>query len=679
MSDGADKSLLQQLADGDSKAAADSVEQAKRSSAGMATLKRQGEDDAASIKSLIQHYNKSLTVTNQYRIREFYKPSKVKAALQAINVSDDLADVKAKLLASPDAVKAFYERYKDDYLSETISHILPKQGTKEFKQLASHTEANSDDTLVMLKANESQKRIKELLGSGKVKELEQALSTDKHRKLLLAELEALPTGRAYGLNTNEQDLTPAMQGVYELAEQIGIEPSGNVIVTVNYGDGVKRELRASHYNIRKLLAVTLARIKSQTDKKGHYTPPNIRDDTSVNYVPKPPIEAINETLIKLANEPEAEATITKMYANERERQQKNGLPVTIDRFEQQALFDDIKVRGVRDINKILDITTSLTIPAFYMLSGHLQELQRESGKHIEELVIPEMSITEFMRINPRFNTAKARKKGIGKEHREAAINSLDLLRRVQYPINRPIKKGGKTVGYELDSVKVYDYTLITDADKNITSIRNLQYSRDFLAKYNRILAVPYGEGFYTLTEITHQQLDITIQTMFTSKANIKRTRAGEALIVDAKGFKKIYKDYSLSHFYRTLANGLNKLTEIKEISRWHTAAGGQEITIREPSSQTLYIYPAAIHEALITSDERKAKQMEQRRRLRDLKSLITQYRKDLRQNKTSSTEYLKYLADDLEITQAELNGILAGDEPINDELWHKINELCSDL
>lgn len=679
MSDGANKSLLQQLADGDFKAAADSVEQAKRSSAGMATLKRRGEDDAASIKSLIQHYNKSLTVTNQYRIREFYKASKVKAALQAITVSDDLADVKAKLLANPDAVKAFYERYKDDYLSETISHILPKQGTKEFKQLASHTEANSDDTLVMLKANESQKRITELLGSGKVKELEQALSTDKHRKLLLAELEALPTGRAYGLNTNEQDLTPAMQGVYELAEQIGIEPSGNVIVTVNYGDGVKRELRASHYNIRKLLAVTLARIKSQADKKGHYTPPNIRDDTSVNYVPKPPIEAINETLIKLASEPEAEATITKMYASERERQQKNGLPVTIDRFEQQALFDDIKVRGVRDINKILDITTSLTIPAFYMLSGHLQELQRESGKQIEELVIPEMSITEFMRINPRFNTAKARKKGIGKEHREAAINSLDLLRRVQYPINRPIKKGGKTVGYELDSVKVYDYTLITDADKNITSIRNLQYSRDFLAKYNRILAVPYGEGFYTLTEITHQQLDITIQTMFTSKANIKRTTAGEPLITDAKEFKKIYKDYSSTLFYRTLANGLNKLTEINEISRWHTAAGGQEITSREPSSQTLYIYPAAIHEALITSDERKAKQMEQRRRLRDLKSLITQYRKDLRQNKTSSTEYLKYLAEDLAITQAELNGILAGDEPINDELWHKINELCSDF
>lgn len=674
MSDAQNKSLLQQLADGEFTEAADGVEQAKRNSAGMAAM------DA---KSPLQHYNKSLTTTNQYRIRDFYKASRVRQALLAVNVADDAAEVKTKLLANLEAVKAFYEQYKDDYLSETISYILPREGTKEFKQLASHLE-QSNGTLWTLKANESHERIIELVGSGQLAELEQALSTDKHREQLLRELEALPTGKAYGFSTASEGLTldsaaPAMQGVYELAEAVGIKPAGKTFITITLEGKEPIKLTTSHYTTRSVLAAVLTRIKQQADKKGHYTPPNIRDDTSVNYVPKPPIEAINETLIKLANEPEAEATITRMYANERERQQNNGLPVTIDRFEQQALFDDIKVRGVRDINKILDITTSLTIPAFYMLSGHLQELQRESGKHIEELVIPEMSITEFMRINPRFNTAKARKKGIGKEHREAAINSLDLLRRVQYPINRPIKKGGKTVGYELDSVKVYDYTLITDADKNITSIRNLQYSRDFLAKYNRILAVPYGEGFYTLTEITHQQLDITIQTMFTSKANIKRTRAGEALIVDAKGFKKIYKDYSLSHFYRTLANGLNKLTEIKEISRWHTAAGGQEITIREPSSQTLYIYPAEIHEALITSDERKAIQMEQRRRLRDLKSLITQYRKDLRQNKTSSTEYLKYLADDLEITQAELNGILAGDEPINDELWHKINELCSDL
>ena len=681
MSDAIDKSLLQRLADGDFKHTPEAIEQVRRK--GLST-------GAFDTKTVIQHYNKRLTVTNQYRISEFYKPSKVRQALKDIYQADDLAEaqeIHAKLLANTEAVKVFYQRYKDDYLSETIGHILPRESSKEFKQLASHIEPLASDSAVLaLKTNASRERITQLAGSGKTKELEQALSVDKHQRQLLKELEALPTGKAYSFSASEQgeymtseSIAPAMLGVYELAKQLGIKPSGNVLFTVTEPNEAARELTASHFYIRQLLAETLARIKQQADKKGHYTPPNIRDDTSVNYVPKPPIEAINETLIKLANEPEAEATITKMYASEQDRRRNSGVPITIERFEQAALFDDIKVRGVRDINKILDITTSLTIPAFYMLSGHLQAMQRESGKQIEDLVIPDMSITDFMRINPRFNTDKARKKGIKAEHREAAINSLDLLRRVQYPINRPIKKSGKTVGYELDSVKVYDYTLITDADKQITSIRNLQYSRDFLAKYNRILAVPYGDGFYTLTEITHQQLDITIQTMLTSKANIKRTAAGEPLIVNAKEFKKIYKDYSLFNFYQTLTNGLNKLGDVKEIAKWHTKAGGQTITSREPDSQTIYIYPAEIHEALITSDERKAIKMEQARRVRDLKSLITKYRKDLKANTASGLEYLKYLADDLHVTQAELEAMQLGDEPINDDVMQAINELSSEL
>ena len=212
MSDAQNKSLLQQLADGEFTEAADGVEQAKRNSAGMAAM------DA---KSLLQHYNKSLTTTNQYRIRDFYKASKVRQALLAVNVADDAAEVKTKLLANLEAVKAFYEQYKDDYLSETISHILPKEGTKEFKQLASHLE-QSNGTLWTLKANESHERIIELVGSGQLAELEQALSTDKHREQLLRELEALPTGKAYGFSTASEGLTldsaaPAMQGVYAVS------------------------------------------------------------------------------------------------------------------------------------------------------------------------------------------------------------------------------------------------------------------------------------------------------------------------------------------------------------------------------------------------------------------------------------------------------------------------------
>ena len=101
-----------------------------------------------------------------------------------------------------------------------------------------------------------------------------------------------------------------------------------------------------------LLADILGAILDTKTKKAYYTPPNIRDDTDVKYVPKPPIEAINDTLIKLANEPEAEQTIIQMYATEQDRRQKNGIPIYINKFEQQGLFESLEGRGIRNINKV---------------------------------------------------------------------------------------------------------------------------------------------------------------------------------------------------------------------------------------------------------------------------------------------------------------------------------------
>lgn len=679
------------------------IEQAK---ARHAELKAKGEYEATvsykPVRAGINAFNKKLTTVTNYRISEFYKASKVGQALASVKLEmhyykhpaevtqldtstatvnqadNELIDneaIKSQLLKHLPAVKHHLESLASDYLAVTEWHKIPADNDKAIEPLKAYFEA---------------------LPSGGFK-----LKSGKQKELLDA-LAKLPKHTSTSLMLTEQAdaellLPSGIVAVQKLTEQIGIEPVGEVMAYLNSNPATGRHntviggrgktgrcsttaIHTSHKIALDYLVATLARMREQADKKGHYTPPNIRDDAEVNYVYKPPIEAINDTLIRLANEPEAEQTITKMYKDEAERRSKNGLPISIDRFEQQALFDDLVNRGSRDIKKILDITTSLTIPTFYMLGGHLQRLQREGSQSIEELVIPKMSITEFMRINPRFDTDKARKKGIKAEHREANINALDLLRRLQYPINEPIRKKGKTVGYRLSSVKVYDYTLVTDDKNQITDIEDLRYSRDFLAKYNRVLAIPYGKGFYTLTEITHQQLDIEIQTRLTNRANIKRTTASEALplIVDAKEFKKIYKDYGPYDFYRTLANGLNRLAEIDEISRWHTAVDGQEITSREPASQTLYIYPTDIHKALITPDERKAMKQEQARRLRDLKSLITAYRRDLKATK-DSTEYLKYLAEDLELAQPELTEMLAGDGRIDDAMIQAIDALRSEL
>lgn len=619
--------------------------------------------------------------TYYYDASIFYNDKKVKPAIKTLLAANkpakDYNEILTKLQAKPAALLQYYKTIMSDGQLQLKKDVYNVPSIKHTQELAAKYTKASGTRKRPVYTSLRQLLSDKLQGDELTETVTDYAITDN--KALEAELKKSKklTVTLYELIKSDSD-TPALmsdtrQEADKLASKIGLDDS---------------EYKKAHgifwnFTFNRALADILGVMLdgSPGKSKTHYTPPNIREGTNVNTVPKPPIEAINETLMKLAEDPATEETINKLYIDEQDRIRKNGLPVRIDSLEQQALFDSLTDRGIKPIKKILDITTSLTIPAFYMLSGHLQKLQRDSDRQIEDLVIPEMSITEFMRINPRFNTAKALKKGIKAEHKEATINSLDLLRLVQYPINRPIKKNGKTVGYELSSVKVYDYSLVADKNKKIQSIKNLKYSQDFLDKYNRILAIPYGDGFYLLTEMTHQQLDIYIQGLMTNKENIKRTVANEPLIINAKEFKKIYKKYNPFDFYRTLTNGLNKLAddEIKEIDRWHTKAGGQTITSQNPDSQILYIYPTTIHKALITTEERKTIKQEQARRLRDLKSLVTKYRKDLKTNKTSSLEYLNYLAEDLEISTDELQTILAGNQPISDELMHKINELYNDF
>ena len=674
MSDGADKSLLQQLADGDFKAAADSVEQAKRSSAGMAVLKRQGEDDAASIKSLIQHYNKSLTVTNQYRIREFYKASKVKAALQAINVSDDLAEIKAKLLANPDAVKAFYERYKDDYLSETISHVIPKQGTKEFKQLASHTEANSDDTLVILKANESQKRITELLGSGKVKELEQALSTDKHRKLLLAELEALPTGRAYGLNTNEQDLTPAMQGVYELAEAVGIKPAGEVFITVKEAEA-ERQYTTSHYNTRRVLTAVLARIKSQTDSTAKSRArSNIKDGHDA--LPRP-----------------VTTTLSELFESS-----------TFDTERLIRIYDD----DIRTPEKLHEVggyklhATQQLLPLFKASNDYktLQDLLKANIPQLEKVLITVLREAEktgglkdgdrWTKITalaePMYKEQIAKRGKLDKVYREAYTNNLRMLEALQfYRYEKPSKSGGGIyTKFKFIEIK----KLETNKAGNVIAVKWTLHP-EFI-KIAHTLIYVNADKFLEIKSPNAQMLATYINDTFVmSDAQANRTIKGEPisrqarLLADKAGLSKS----NITERYRYLTDNLNEL-EALGIIKWQAGNGSKQVKATDKSSQKVIIWPSKntsgshITRALNASNK-QAEQAELTARQAELKKLVNIYRNDLKAAK-DSTEYKKYLANDLGIAEQEIDLMLfkgtktSKPQPITDSILKRIRGLASD-
>lgn len=652
-----------------------------------------------------------------YPIADFYKASLVSKALDTANggrvrvttvqgssIEIDRADIKQKLAGNLQALKAFYDKQKSKALAvtyyqrvsdETAETLKPYFEYNTFKPIDHenykaevHKQLINSDNRIIMQPSKVNVPVPingyALTDKPKLQKALDKLPKDKILQHKDVEILTNVTSPANAEVNTIEGLRQLFTDVIDLAKACNIKDDGTRVLSI--GDV---EVSQTHLELLSTVSLTLATVQELNgDKKSHYTPPNIRDDTDINYVPKPPIEAINDTLMRLVTEPDTEQTITKMYSSERDRRDRGGLPLTIEKYEQQDLFKSLELRGVKNVKKILDITTALTIPTFYMLGGHLQRLQREGGQSLEALVIPNMSITDFMRINPRFDTPKVRAKGIKPEHKEANINALDLLRRLQYPINEPIKKNGKTVGYRLSSVKVYDYTLVTKVvtqrDKDgkeyekteVTSIEDLRYSHDFLAKYNRIIALPFGDGFYALTEITHQQLDILLQAELTSRANIKNTVDGKPLIIEVKDLKKVYKNYSLYNLHNTITTGLNKLVEMGEIGKWHTGAGDQTIA-NKPLSQTLHIYPAEIHKALITSDERAVIKQEQARRLRDLKSLITVYRKDLKTT-ADSTNHLAYLAQDLEIQPTELTAILAKAKPISDELSEAINKIYAD-
>jgi hypothetical protein len=603
------------------------------------------------VKDIISHYNKSLAVTSQHRIGEFYKPSQVKRALQAINVSDDLAEIKAKLLANLPAVKEFYERYKNDYLSVTVSHVIPKADTKEFRSLASYFTTEGGSNRVWI------------------------LKDEAKRKELLKELEALPTGKAYGFNTNEQDITPAMQGVYDLAEQIGIEPQGSVFVTVNYGDGVKRELRASHYNIRKLLTVTLARIKEQADSTAKSRArSNIKDGHDA--LPRP-----------------VTTTLGELFES--------------SRFDTERLIriydDDIRTpEKLHEVGGYKLHATQQLLPLFKASNDYktLQDLLKANIPQLEKVLITVLREAEktgglkdgdrWTKIatlaEPMYKEQIAKRGKLDKVYREAYTNNLRMLDALQfYRYEKPSKSGGgiysKFKFIELKKIE-------TNKAGNVVAVKWALHP-EFI-KIAHTLIYVNADKFLEIKSPNAQMLATYINDTFVmSDAQANRTIKGEPisrqarLLADKAGLSKS----NVTERYRYLTDNLNEL-EALGIIKWQAGNGGKQVKATDKSSQKVIIWPSKntsgshITRALNASNK-QAEQAEQKARQDELKKLVSIYRNDLKAA-SDATDYKEYLANDLGIAEQEIDLMLfkgtktSKPQPITDSILKRIRGLVSD-
>ena len=119
--------------------------------------------------------------------------------------------------------------------------------------------------------------------------------------------------------------------------------------------------------------------------------------------------------------------------------------------------------------------------------------------------------------------------------------------------------------------------------------------------------------------------------------------------------------------YNTLAKMLNDLeSEGIAIGKWATKAKNKAITGYNKDSQTIYIYPTAnLQQAYTTKArtkaERESYKTEQKARLTALKKYAGGY-----------TD-LDTLASELAIERVELDSLLAGQQPINDNVLEKMD------
>ena len=491
-------------------------------------------------------------------------------------------------------------------------------------------------------------------------------------------------------------LNPVVLEVSEFAKSLGVKPWGGIyqrqltgvdketgetrtrlIIGADYAppaEGVNTiDIRQSDYCLYQIILWAIAQLYAPTEKASkRFTSSNINEETDVTFISKPPIEALTDSLFMLADDPSVASTLNDIYYNDIQqsgaRDGKGGLPITITKPDQLTIFDQLgnmPIAERNDTKAIISMITALTLPSFFMLH---QAVEKEGG------FIESLSFTDFMRINPRFNTKKARSKGVKKEHRQALENSVFLLQNVSYPF-KTLKTNDKGKRYyDYESVKVFNFTIRTDENHRITELRDVKFTQEYIERLNRYVGLIYGEGFYYLTTDTDQKLDLIIGLLFIKdRKSLDATTHGKPVIIEVdKLAKKVYKSYDTNptQWNGVVEKALNRLVDVGELGRWHTGKGEdhRKISQQIPESLTLYLYPSKEHlRGYITSPQRKAlKKQEQdknKERIKALKELKRGYRRHER------------LAKDLGITDIVLTSLLGGQEMINDELWEKIQDL----
>ena len=626
----------------------------------------------------------SLAEVKRYKIRDFYKPDLVEQALSEVLKSrgldtvtpkdlrkfievkgkgemipkgDRYAKMVASLQANPEAVADYFTNYLDSYVVETlkptladnVDELLNSTELKEFIPLTDgvYTSKKGDKTKQQGYTVPDQKA------------LEQFIKGKLHPDGKLRKIGTISEGELQQGSTSLESYGDKLKAIADLGEASGINlgeypDQDKGVITINTAYITLESLL--HSTLYQMVKITKAKPVEQVGEGVGREVVNIKDADQHRYIPRPTTGGLMDMITK-AVEGKDINDLKERYLDQESRKADGGFLLHIDN-PQTALplaFDKSDITP-RQQAKMVANSVALTIQSI----GALQAYRRDNPDTDGYIKLKDLA--QYVK---RYADDMATKGSLRPQYRQQLLNGLTLatLAGTSYIISKD-KKTGKArhgVVYLIDRISEYE----TNKKGDIIAVKT-----DFTQEYKASLQYNLGvltDGVQNLERTEPINLATYILDRQVAKQN--DTVAGKPITCKADTLCKVagITDQTVTNRYNTLTKILNELqAEGVAVGRWVTKAKGNTITGYNPESQTLYIYPTeTVQNTYITKERskaiREAYKTEQKGRIKALKKYAKGY-----------TD-LDVLAKEMDVTRPELEGLLAGQQPIADELLERID------
>lgn len=610
-----------------------------------------------------------------YPIADFYKPSLVAKALdtakgglvrvttvQGSSIDIDRAEIKQKLANNLKALKAFYDKQKSKTLAVTYYQRVSDETAETLKQYFEYdtfkpTGNNTADiynqtgnTRIIIPPENTkvQGSINGYALTDKPK-LQKALDKLPKTKILLHKDVEIQTSVASAEANTIEGLRQLFTDVIDLAKACNIKDDGTRVLSI--GDV---EVSQTHLELLSTVSLTLATVQELNKDHKPRSVVNIKEAEKHSYIGRPSTTSFIDMVEGAVSGRELK-NLERTYRNKDERETEGGFLAHIDDIQTALPFideiDDLKQRA-----KFMANSVALAVDAVTALQAYKRDNPDNNGY---------IKIKDLATYIKRYADDMDTKGSLRPQYRKSILNGLTLaqLMGTDYIVDKNPKTGA------IKWHKVYLIDRITDYETNkkgdVVAVKT-----DFTTEYKASLSFNLGvvlDGVQNLKTPESKILATYISDRQVAKQDDTIAGKPVTFTADTLCTKAGITDHHITNRYNTLAKMLDDLqSEGIAIGKWTTKAKNKAITGYNKDSQTIYIYPTinlqqAYTTKARTKAERESYKSEQKARLTALKKYAKGY-----------TD-LDTLANELDLERVELDGLLAGQQPIADKVLEKID------